>query len=476
MQIKDFIKAYTDNKISHHKQFDNVEYIGHLNDYDELYNICVKQIDECIRFGSVNGYSKQIKDTLEDLSNVLVKMCNEKNNHKYNNYKKQIHDLEQGVQKYMKENNKNSVNTATIVMEWVEVYVQACETIKTLGIGVERFPILDEAINKFKTIGNIVSECVDVASSDALEYAKEIIDLMKQTSAPISTNMYTKQTLAIIDKAIEVAKKWHEDKVGVAKHEKPIDTSAINIKNAGDMYLIAASSEIQENIQMFSSNLKEYRDRMNSERFNNDAQAEEAAKLKKQIDDLKNEQEQLFIKYQNGEISEDDCAEKCQDIDEDIQDFEQDIKILEKEIKQNEVSFRNYNRSIKSLERINRNILKFKNDPIMISYIGQSLDFNILSRVLRGTGSDADYNWVINFNYTNKRLEEILGERHKEFYNKLNEVEFNDIPEQRETEQQTQERKNKNAEYMAKRFGKKQTEETEEHEQNGPQRLNDIEA
>ncbi len=402
MDIKQMTELMSQNGISCPKGFVNVERDGCIAEYETLVKQNLEAIDVMLRYGVNNSFSGALKDSISDLCNLTVDVCKEKKPKKYAKMTAKADKIKREAEKAMKnKGNDNGINIVNEVCKYVDTYINAADVLlEQAGEGAKAVA-LRASIAKMKELRKALGEVADVSTTTALEYAKKVIGELHVWAAEAANQMTDERDLAVLDKALKYAAEWKKVNVGVQKglfgksnKVKDLKDIAFN-PNAEELCKIAASRDIRKDINLFAENLEAYKKDVQNSILSTEADEKEIADLKKRKAELEAEKQAIIVKYQNGEISKMDAFEECKYIDEqvgdisvDIQDLQDDLDIKRQDRRTSDALFRN-------IENINKTILKYKNDPAMLAYIGKNLNFTALNNVMHGICTQEELEYVL---------------------------------------------------------------------------------
>ncbi len=468
MNIENLIKCMSANDVDYDKNFVNAEKEGCISNYQELFNKLLSDIESSLRFGVNNGFSGDLKDGISRLTKITVKICNEKNGKKVNKFTAERDKIQKECEKIMKKSN--SVDIKGEVLKYVDAYIQGTETVFDLENAESRKPILQSGIEKLQEIKLALNDVVDVSTSSALDSAKNVIAQLKVWAKAVTIEMHNSEVLSYLDKALALVKKWSEIRTGVKKglfgrdnSVKNIDEIAFNAQKE-DLYQIAKSRKVMEQINNFAENLEMFKKDIASGKYSAEEDKTELKEIIEKIKQLKSDKENAISKYKNGEIDKDELYDICINIDAELKDLESDEKFMRNNISSNKGDERLQKRVLAILERVNRAILSHKREPVIITHFGTLIDFESLYRIMHGIATERDMQNVFTVNDALDRLDEMARRWNDEFADEWRNVQEEAIRREREFKQsktvteediqrQKQEQKEKD-DYLANLLGK----------------------
>lgn len=413
MNIKSVVECLNENKINFPKEFLTIERDGCIGEYESLMKSNLEAIETSVKFGVNNGFSGDLKTNISDLIKITVKLTKEKKSKKLDKYCKESSKIIKETEKIMK-NKELQPTMVKEVLKYVEAYERGMIVLLGMPVAEDRKHILKVGLDKLNALKSVLKEVADESTPAALEYAKNIVGELNEWADIVADKMHSESSLDYLENAIKQAEEWKKLHKAVkkglfGKSNKVKDLKDIEFME-DNLTMIARSQGIIRDINIFSENLSEYRKTLEAETWNieNDTKLlEEKVKEKEELEKKKND---LVVKFKNGEISKDDLYNECVIIDEDIVDIDEDAEDIKIGIEEKKADARSIGNVIENLEKLNREILKYKSDPIYISLIGENIDFSALSKVMRGAGTSADIDYVLDIESI---LSKIRDERKK---------------------------------------------------------------
>ncbi len=426
MDIKNVAEILKSNGVAVNSNYVHALQDGCIKEYQTLLDNIVEKVEEFARFGVNGGFSKDLKENIEKLTNLAVKITDQKNGKKVSKFNDELSKIEKETTKLM-EKNPQSLNVVEEVVKYIDSYTKGANTLTKMSMAESRKGILYDSIQKLGELKTILQGVADVSTTTAGDYAKKIITDLKEWSKKVSQNMHDSNTVALIDNAINSANSWTKVKVGVStglfkKSNKLTSLDGISFVK-DDMYMIASSEGYVEQINIFSDNLKEYKETVEGGKYSTESDEKDLENKRDEIKNLNAKKMDIIAQLKNGEISKVEALEICKEIDYDVSDLNRDVNELTTTIRINKAGKRTFERVIKKLERINKVVLTYKNEPVMLSFLGQQFNFDSAVKVMRGTGTQQDIDNIINFNSTNIDIKKIQETKFKNVINALNESE-----------------------------------------------------
>ena len=396
MDVKNIINCFQTNGISYPPEFSTVEKDGCIKVYEGIYNKNLEKIDALVRYGSNNGFSNDLKNTITKLTKLTVKICQEKKAKKHEKYISESEKIYIEGEKCMKDKSVQFDMVAKVNLH-IDKYISGMEVLISMDVAEDRKPVLVKGIDKCKELKKILADVMNNSTQSALDQAKSIILELQEWSVVVANKMHDDSDLIYLDKAIEVAKQWKDNrevvKTGMfVKNNKVEDISALDFYE-DNLSMIGKSNVVLREIDIFKNNLAEYKEMAignGVEDLKEKLQAKKDEKAK-----FEAEKNELVVKFQNGEISKMDLYQECVDIDQQVNDIKEDIEDLKFEIENKKDSSRFTSKVVSILESLNNQVLEYKADPIYLALLGEELDFNKLTQVMRGAGTDADIEYVL---------------------------------------------------------------------------------
>ncbi len=426
MDITKVVTALKDNNVPVSKNYVHVFQDGAIKEYIEHLNNLTKEVEKLCVYGINNGFSAPLKAQITQVTDLCVKIVQQKNLKKYDKITQECSKLLKDSEKIMK-NTKNTINTLDEVKQYVATYKQAVVTLIKMDSAESRKVHLVDSATKLKELEEILANVVDVSSEKSAEVAKSIVATLKEFSNVVSVSMYDSHTPLMLEPAIESAKKWttltNATSTGLFKKGKKA-TSLDGIEFVkDDMFMIAKSEAVCEQINTFGDLLVEYTQDALGGKFDTTHEVAEREAKRNELEELNAQKASVVAKFKNGEIDKFDLVERCKDIDYNAGEVERDIQDLSNIINRNEQRSRNFKRVVKKLERINRLVLSYKNEPIMLSYLGGFFNFASAVKVMRGTATKEDMENIINFNATAIDISNTTDAKIIRLFNDLNKSE-----------------------------------------------------
>ncbi len=428
MGLKLIIDCLNENGVNYPKEFATIERDGWISDFDSLMKGNLKEIERFVKFGVNNGFNGDLKNDISDLIKLTVKVTKEKKGKKLSKFEKESIKIIKDIEKNMKNKDLQPAMVKE-VLKYVDGYIKGMEAMLGMNVAEDRKSVLTKGLEKLATLKVVLGEVADESTTTALDLAKSVIGELNEWADIVASKMHSESTLAILDRAIGYAEDWKKLHKAVStgflkKSNKVKDIKEIEFME-DDLTMIAKSQDIIRDINIFSDNLKEYRKIAEEEIWNSEQDQKSLAEKNAEKEELLKKKNDLVVKFKNGEISKDELYNECILIDEDIEDLNEDIEDIKISIEEKKIDARSIGNVVENLEKLNREILKYKADPIFISLIGENIDFAILTKVMRGAGTAEDIDYVLDIESIlakikedRKRKDEELNDAAKAFRKK----------------------------------------------------------
>ena len=397
MEIKNIIECLQTHGISYPPEFVNIEKDGCIAVYTMLLQSNLERIDKMVRFGVNNGFSSDMKANIAKLIKTSCKISQEKKPKKYDKYLMESEQTYSKVEKVMKEKG-GQFDMVEKVNKHIDTYINGMSVLMGMHVAEDRKNVLQEGIDKCKQLKKILGEVMNNSTTNALDYAREIIAKLQTWADIVANKMHDETDLPILDEAILVAQNWKKNHDVVkngglfSKGNKVKDISELEFKE-DNLSMIAKSKEVQREIDIFKQNLEEYKTATSN--GSSEAIKKSLEEKKEEKAKLEAEKKALVVKFQNGEISKMDLYEECIDIDQQIEDLKEDIEELKIDLSEEKTDLRSTGKVLETLESLNNQVLKYSVDPISFALLGEELDFVKLTKVMRGVGTEAEIEYVL---------------------------------------------------------------------------------
>lgn len=427
MKTAQIMEILTANGIKCEEKFKYLKEEGYASDAcQKLSEELVEKIEEYTRYGINNGFSGDMKGVIEELVKTAVSMGDLKADKKLEKTKKETGKTLNFADGLLKENKYMSIIGE--VKKYTETCIKGAGEMQRVDLTNSRNVILQEGINKFAELDKILEDVVDDSSVKAAFYANDIINKIVLWRNEVSIHMHNTTTNSYIDEAIKLASEWKELKAavvsgGLFKKSNRAKEEQIRKYERDDFAFIAESSEVLGKIHIFEENLKEYKDSIINGRYGTEEEEANVASMEADIKALREQKQQAVAKFKQGLISEDDCYDECVDIDEKISDISKDLEVNRAQIQKYKRAKRAYSKVIKKLEYLNKTILGFKNDPIMLCILGGAIDYDKVTRVMQGRANDEEIAYVIELNLYNLKLERRIQDKLNSFLDSMEKIE-----------------------------------------------------
>ncbi len=408
MELKNIIECLQSNGISYPPEFANIEKDGCIAVFAVLLQDNLTRIDKMVRYGINNGFSSDVKANITKLTKLSCKISQEKKAKKHDKYASESQKIFAEVEKMMKE-KEEQFDMVEKVNKHIDNYILGMNVLMGMPVAEDRKNVLREGVEKCKQLKKILSEVMNNSTTNALDYAKEIIAKLQTWADIVANKMHDETDLPILDDAIVIAENWKKNHDVVkngglfSKGNKVKDISELEFKE-DNLSMIGKSREVLREIDIFKQNLDEYKTAMGSDSVETVKKSLEGKKEEKAK--LEQEKKDLVIKFQNGEISKMDLYEECMDIDQQLDELKEDIEDLKYELDDKKTDYRSTGKVIETLEALNNQVLSYKADPIYFTLLGEELDFAKLTKVMRGAGTEADIDYVLDVQSVLDRVKE----------------------------------------------------------------------
>ena len=421
MDIKNIINCLQNNGISCPTEFLTIEKDGCINVFETLLQANLDRIDKMLRYGSSNGFSSDLKANISKLLKITCKIPKEKKAIKYKKYALESDKIYNEAEKVMK-NKESEFDMVGEVNMHIDNYILGMEVLLNMDVAENRKHILTAGIDKCKLLKKTLKETINTSTTTVLEYAKEIIAELQTWADIVANKMHNEDDLAYLDKALNIATAWKNNHEGVktglfVKSNKVKDISELHFKE-DNLSMIGKSREVQRDIDNFKQNLAEYKSVVcsnSSEQIKQNLENKKEEKAK-----LEAEKKELVVKFKNGEISKMDLYEECMDIDRQVEEVKEDIEDLKFELEDAKVGSRSTGKVLETLESLNNQVLSYKADPIYFTLLGEELDFAKLTKVMRGAGTEAEIDYVLDVQSVLDRVKARRQKMDSEMVNSIN--------------------------------------------------------
>ncbi len=427
MKTAKITEILTANGVKCEEKFKYIKEEGYASDAcQKLSEEIVEKIETYTRYGVNNGFSGDIKESIEELCKTAVFMSDPKADKKLEKIKKEVGKTLSFTDGLLKENKQMSILGE--VKKYTSSCVKGASVMQTVDMANSRNAILQDGIDKFEQLDKILGDVVDDSSVQAAFYANDIINKIVLWRNEVSIHMHSSATNSYIDEAINLANQWQQLKSAVVKgglFKKSNKAKEENIRKfeKDDFQFIAESSEVLGKVNIFVENLKDYKNSIINDRYGTEEEEATVASLEAQIKTLKEEKQQAVEKFKQGQISEDECYDDCVDIDDKITDINKELEINRAQIQKSKRAKRAYGKVIKKLEYLNKTILGFKNDPIMLCVLGGAIDYDKVTRVMQGRATDEEIAYVIELNLYNLKVERRIQDKLNAFLDSMEKIE-----------------------------------------------------
>lgn len=417
-KIVEYLKA---NHVDFNKDFERVETEGFIAEYDETVNSALEKLSKYIAFGVNNGFSEELNQGIKETTDVVVKICREKNTRNKNKFNDTLSRVETNLaKKAMKNDNSNGDNILQKILVYIKNYERAISVIKESNEAV-RPVVLEEIVEKLSYLEYGLDDVVDASSEKALEHAKKILSLLNKMRYDVSNNVHDERTYSYLDEALEEADAWAKERVGViikkslfkTKSNVATDTSALDYKE-NQLTTILAGKDSSKTLSLIRENIDNYKEII-EKRFSFQHEQEEMNRIQAEIDKLNVDLTDLLKKYQNGEMAPAIFTAMVKGKQSLIKEYESQLVYKNKEIGQKSSRYSlNYKVYLK-LNRTIEVIENFSDEPAILNYLVKQIDVASLSRVMNGAGNEQDIERILNINFLSDSVSAKTQERLKDF-------------------------------------------------------------
>jgi len=356
----------------------------------ELAQHCIATIDTYCRHGMKYGFSQNVKDAIDALSGITVDLSEDKAEKNKEKLRKRIDDAKQKAEADIARDLKSSKNKTSIkeeVFKYVDSGIDACRVLMAKNPKDPRNSILQDSVDRLEELRGIIQEAMDDATEHAAKIAKKIIEHLLGWRYEIANGLHSEgRTVEHIENAITEAYNWKQlreaARSGLLKNNRAKEEDIVKFR-LDAVERIVRSEGVESNIDIYMKNFDRSRKEI-LQRFGTDKTKEDVKSLRGKIDELNAEKNTIFEQVRNGELDKVYAMHECKLIDGEIGDYEKEIRGLQTEILQNGALSRRYERLFRKLERINRFLASYKNDPATLYTLAEVIDFGKLTAALRG--------------------------------------------------------------------------------------------
>ena len=393
------VEALRVNHIKVHKRFVdaacNRECISELR---PLFNMVIGGMTEILigAFNSPDGLSAGVRKTLKKLSELLVNISDKKTASEYGKIEEQaeeiISEAKNSLNSQKREGDSSMKNE---VLKQINSYREGISVVISMGMAPERDDILKQCLAKLDELEGALDNILDITSADALKCAMAIKATLEGCGRQIATAMHNGRTPAMIDTAIRQAKEWaalrEVKQKGFFGSKKPVNIDELRFDETYDpLAQIGQSSQYLEDINNFQANLSSYKERV-SRQCDTSKETEAIQALKQEQAQLQEQAGALLTQYNNGIISAEELDDRL-DANESAQDRVQDrLDTAQEKISAKQALYDAQEWVITTLDDLLSTIEEFaETDPEMIAILGEEIDFNALTNLMRGNADMED--------------------------------------------------------------------------------------
>ncbi len=416
--ILEYLKA---NHVDFNKDFERVETEGFIAEYNETVKSALDKLTKYVTFGVNNGFSDELNQGIKETTDVVVKICKEKNTRNKNKFNDTLSRVETNLaKKTMKNDNADGDNVLQKILVYVKNYARAISAIKETDDAV-RPAVLEEITNKLSDIEYALDDVVDASSTKALEHAKKILSLLNKMRYDVSNNVHDERTYSLLDEALEEADAWAKERVGViikkslfkTKSNVATDTSILDYK-PNQLTTILEGKDASKTLSLIRENIDNYK-KIIEKRFSFQHEQEEMNRIQAEIDKLNLDITDLLKKYQNGEMAPAIFTAMVKGKQSLVKEFESQLVYKNKEVTQKSsrysLNYKVYLKLNKTIEVIEN----FADEPAILNYLVKQIDVASLSRVMNGAGNEQDIERILNINFLSDSVSTKTQERLKDF-------------------------------------------------------------
>lgn len=447
--ILEFLKA---NHVDFNKDFERVENESFISEYSETVNSAVNKLTKYVKFGINNGFSEDLNQGIKETTDLIVKISKEKNTKNYAKINDSLSRIESDLsKKTMKKDNSTGDNVLSKMLVYVNKYSLAISALQKTKDAV-RPAVLEELSDKLDDLKEQLNDAVDVTSTNALEHAKNILSLLNQMRDAVSNNIHDERTYTLLDKAIEEANAWANERVGVVikkslfktKSNIATDTSVLNYKQ-NSLTTILEGQDAYKTLSLIRENINNYKSIIDK-RFSFAEEQAEMDATQSEIDKANLEITNLLKKYQNGEIAPAIFTAMVKAKQSEIKNLNEQL-LQKQQVVKEKVSRHNLNYKVYyKLNNTIRVIENFSDEPAVLNYLVSQINVSSLTRVMNGTGNEQDIASILNIKFVTDSVNAKTQERLKNFINSMEEQEEYLARTLTETEEEEETISNENAE------------------------------
>ena len=394
MNTTGIIEILRANHVKVHAKFERVcRSEGCVTGMRDLYEEALAEISALLLQGvNCSGMTPAIRKSINKLSAMVVTISQKTTVAEHAKLQKKLGKLvgtvkiEEGVLQMKNE-----------VLKWIEGYRSGIEVVmqgKSVGDRVQHLEACKARLDALETaLGNIV----DVTSKDALAHAQKIVNGLRQWSESLAVGTYGSMTAGQLDSVIREAKQWaaiREARTGLFGSRKPVDISSIRFdveaKDRAALIRIGQSKMHLENINNFQIVLEAHKESIRGFYGVEDEEAKLAthtARKAKLLDNIS----ALQADFQNGRISGADFQDDLLDIQDEIVAIDESVEDLKERVRSKKAAYSAQQKVLDIIDDILDMIERYKDTDVeTLAELGEIIDFNSLSRMIRGKSTEAD--------------------------------------------------------------------------------------
>ena len=411
MKFENLLACMRDSKLPLPPQFARARNDMRVPEYYALYDKTIKDIERHVYFGANYGFSGKVKATIIALAEQVVLMSKQTNAGRFGEIERRIQDVQASTNNTITIRMRGIEDMKQRLLEQIEAYKNGMYVMATIDVAEDRRDILDAGTKKMERLIELLGEVSDVSSANALERAQAIKDALERWAKDVSMSMHSQRSLTELDKAIRAAESWvplHVAPQGFFKKllsklfGKKVDVASVQYV-LDELGRIGQSAEFLEKTVMFSQNLEDYV-RNKEAVWNLESDNAKIAQIERQMAALKDQEVALVERCKNGEITQDQLLNAVKPIRGEVARLERQAQDIRRSMVPKVKNRNFYLRLSGMMERLFEVIRGYRNEPTQITRLGKYLDFEALTRLMRGEGDENDNQVAL----TLKRMEDVI--------------------------------------------------------------------
>ena len=361
----------------------------------------IKNLETIVIAGVNGGFrDKRYIEAVQDLIDSLVNLGDRNAQKKFEKTKKEIKEIEDMVMGFL-DRNKDQIDVRERLNIWVNKIEEGLKVLKTkYKEGEGQYKYIFQFAEYIDRIDQELSNVVDVSSEEAVKYANEIIQLFEDFKQKVVEEVLDSTASKVLMEVLDKINSWSKIKETSKRKGKIEDLPEYE---EGEFDSIISNDDIIERLDIFQSNLEKLKekntmiygvDHYNEQILENE---QEIKNKEAEIDKLYTINEEYVNKIQNGEIYAEDVQDILEynmqligDLKNEIHDLQQENINIRKSIKDTTDAKRAAERIVKEIEKIIKDIYKYKVDFVMIDLLSRDLDLGGLTRVMKGQYDSED--------------------------------------------------------------------------------------